>query len=702
MNSKQTTTSPAPNYHPHNPSQRSPPPPYKFLARNIKIRTNDLLVFKKIYLKGLCLRKLLDERSYPSGLKEIRSNKNRKLFKTLLQAQISSTAHSYALESLKASKNVHTIILNIKIQGAKMDRVALFLKQLPPRIQALCLDIDIYGHFAEKDRIAAARLIRYFRQLEYFSLSTSSPNRPKMYRVSKELKVYRKSISRLKKLKQTAYYVNATDLMSFQKIMRRNEIHHEVTRLHINLQGCELVSFDQIVVPWRPHEFNEDFYGTLDFDKMTDEEKSTFLLVQNEIKNRDTDENTVVNFDFVNDARLRMVDTNFLAKCIMHEEMKLFFRFDLFPNLKELYLRCEDHHPLNSFVIDGFAALKVLQCLDIYISARFPSEDYFFKALLKLPVLKSFSLKIDGIQNEEWVLLQEFLKGQNDLRSLTLEVQREPESKIDYLQQNNALQNIIQDLENKQFLKSLSVKVSFASLGAISQGFAHLSIANQLETLVLEGVEDPIFSKEKPGVEGFCRFLKSQKDSLKKLELNLPYILEEGILLIAEAISNLTNLRKLVFSVNVSSVISAGESFSEYSKQTLECEAPTTSKTWNLDLGKYFQRLKNLKSLTFEFDLMPVDSGIWFGNFLEILGDLKKLRKIHMFTSSGNSVKQFVPKFIPVIQEWRYIRKIHFRLRSVCKHNENLYTYSYSLDPILDNLAKEAIQKQAMRCDLMF
>lgn len=133
---------------------------------------------------------------------------------------------------------------------------------------------------------------------------------------------------------------------------------------------------------FRSEEIDDEAVFSFDFDKMTDDEKYAYLVVQDEIR--------VANFDLGNDERLRMVDQDFLRNCIMCQEMMPFFRFDLFPRLKELRLFHETPlYPLGPFVINGFAALKNLQNLIINLEERPQGSNYVFQGLLKLPLLKN-------------------------------------------------------------------------------------------------------------------------------------------------------------------------------------------------------------------------------------------------------------------------------------------------------------------------
>ena len=184
----------------------------------------------------------------------------------------------------------------------------------------------------------------------------------------------------------------------------------------------------------------------------------------------------------------------------------------------------------------------------------------------------------------------------------------------------------------------------------------------------------------------------------------LPHVWEESVLLIAEAISNLPNLRELSFSIN-DHTMGGREHFSKYFQDTLKCETPLQprgSRTWDLDIGKYFQRLQNLENFIFHFEIVPSDSGAWFAKFIETLGNLKRLRKIYMSTWPGEKVKQFELKFVPVIKEWDSIREICLAFNYTQTPHNSSNSHFFLPDPLLKVTINSILKKQATRSDLMF
>lgn len=302
MNSNETTTSP-----------NSIRVPYKFIRRNLYFDTYKKATLQKIRLKKLHLKNLNTTNLSPQEALFL-FTRNKKIFKTLQSILISSIPQASVYTCLKLSK---TIICHL-------DLMVQFLKKLPPRVQALYLGIRVSDFSFEEDLTAVAKTIRCFPQLKSVSRFHSFSIKPKGNHVLKELRAFSKSGSRLKGLKQVSFRVDETEQVSFQKAMRRNDVYHGITDLGIDPEVREFRTYDQMLrhFPESLEKIDDDTFS-LDFDKMTDAEKSVYLIVQDEI--RKIHEDSTANFDFRNDERFRMVDLDFVANCIMCEEMKPFF-----------------------------------------------------------------------------------------------------------------------------------------------------------------------------------------------------------------------------------------------------------------------------------------------------------------------------------------------------------------------------------------
>ena len=687
------------------PKHLPPPPAYKFLARNLGFQNDHTAIFKKVSLKRLYLRKLLDRRE-PFSFKETcyRPYKNNKLFKTLRQVQIPSFNQSHVYEALKNCKNVNIIILNLTTEDAKIEKTAHFAKRLPSTIKIISLEVlEFGGKTAKKDFCVLAKSIRYLSKLESIHRSCLFSHERKVNNVSKELGIYSKTASRLKNLKEVTYCVQGTDNLGFQRATRKGNTFPGITGLDVSLSIEHSINH---------HQFDPTKdYDLQDFSTMTEDQKQFYLLLQEEIRKKDRDEDPIPNFDFLNDERFRTGDRDFLVSCIMHEEMEPFFRFELFPNLKKLRLSQEVLlYSLGSFVVNGFAALKNLQCLHIDISERPHGTGYIFKGLLKLPLLKEFSLSINFLKKADWAFLQEFLKSQNDLISLALRVGDVVASKSRYLQQNAILQNITQDLENKRSLKSLSLRFRSCSLEAISRGISHLSMINQLHSLLFEGIDDTVFSKEKPWrrIGGLCDFIKNQKNSLKVLGVYLPFVLEENVVAhIAEAISKLALLREIDWFINPN-LFGGVKHFQHCFRQILPSGVPSSSiikpkasKQFNPNLAKYLKRLENLEKFHFIFDIVDSNVTTWAQDVVKALPSLKKLRKIRISSFSIDKIESVESEFMKILPELDHVREITF---PAFKTVEILHFIGFVLssNPILENMINERNKKEALRCDFMF
>jgi len=174
------------------------------------------------------------------------------------------------------------------------------------------------------------------------------------------------------------------------------------------------------------------------------------------------------------------------------------------------------------------------------IVSRPTGTKYIFQGLLKLPLLRKFSLSIGFIKDEEWVLLQEFLNKQTNLESINLIVYSPPSTRSRFESQKLHLESFIKALENKPLLKFIKLKSAYWSLEALSKGFGHLTTKSQLRILRIEASDETIttHTKSSERVKGLCNFIKNQKDTLKTLQISLAFAPEENtVTCLAEAIS---------------------------------------------------------------------------------------------------------------------------------------------------------------------
>jgi len=706
INSKKTT-------------QRPPPPPFRFLLRNLRSCKNTKTAFQQVCIKRLYIKGLFDKRK-TNPASEIddtiyRPFKNNKLFKTLQNVQISSLCHSYTYESLKASKNIKKFTIETTSPETELEDITLTLKKLPPSVRSISLLVAKDDPITNQSLQQIAKSILRFPNLEHFYRSYQLDNKTDH---QKELRIYNHSASRLPSLKTITLSMGTNEQSSFQKFMKKGLINPGIHGLNLYLTVTEL-----------PHnERLDQFFGadnsqdvdlSFDFDHITAGQRYACQVALDDLKtsdvfSEDSDEEEVLeNSDIMSNPSSESdpsltAHQGFAMNYIMREEMMSLYRFELFPNLKKLEISHTDClYPLGSFIIDGFKSLKSLQDLKIDLDERSMGTTYFFKGFFQLPLLQKFSLHITFIKNEEWVLLEQFLKGQDSLESFSLHVNREPSTRIRYQKQNYYLKNIIQCFENKPLLRSIDLKSAFWSLEALSKGFARLNMVNQLHTLKLEGSDDTITSEEKPlkRVESLCNFIKNQKESLHTLQISLPFVLKKSVANhIAQAISSLTHLKELDLSIN-SCLAYETNHLIEYFRHTLQKKKTEgtkkkldVSKTWNPNLAQCLQKLKNLEAFSLKFNMLHLsqnESSKWFIDIMNTLPTLKRLQRIHIKTEAGEDLLAVEEKMTNAI----------LRLR-------NVKSLTIFFDDPLDNLSssflllKQAIfdfnKKQSRRSDLMF
>lgn len=393
------------------------------------------------------------------------------------------------------------------------------------------------------------------------------------------------------------------------------------------------------------------------------------------------------------------------------EEMKPFYRFELFPDLKKLSITQEDIiYALGSFVETSFSALKKLEDIKLDIMCRPEETTYLFKGFLHFPLLRRFSLRIPSIKEEDWALFEMFMRSQNNLESFSPSIRCQPPTFGWYQIQNFHLGNMIRDFENKPHLKSLQLRSAFWSLGTISKALCSLTMINQLEELKLEASDETTISQEKPWkrLEGLCNFIKNQKGSLKKLSVILPCVLEDNVLThLAEAISKLTNLQELHLSVNADlSPTSNTRRLMAYFENTLQYypspkdqKKMAISKMWNPTLAKYFKRLRNLEDSSLEFENHNFKGQKhetkWLVDVMKMLPSLERLRRVRIWSEYGSEFRSVEEKISSAVFELENVREINMRLY-----------YSFSLAAPYFNVLKQAVktvnQRQSMKCDLMF
>jgi len=271
------------------------------------------------------------------------------------------------------------------------------------------------------------------------------------------------------------------------------------------------------------------------------------------------------------------------------------------------------------------------------------------------------------------------------------------------LEQNSLIGNFIQALDEKPLLKALELKSNYWSLEALSRGFSKLKMKNQLVKLRFEGSDDTITSNEKSWrrIEGLCNFIKNQKESLKILQVSLPFVFEENIVThIAEAISKVPTLKELNFSVNPSFSHNV-EEIQRYYENTLQDgilskdrKVLKISKTWNPNLAKCMKRLENLESFNLRFDIAHAGSAKWSVDVMNVLPTLESLRNIRISSDSAGMLLKKEQKIIKAVVELRNIRKIEMIIFDIDYHLPSLMNLQLTLNRVN--------KRQSLKCNLLF
>ena len=694
-------------------------PSYKFLTRNLKMTCEECEDFKRVCIKRLYLKKIAHESGPKAASQEIvyRPTINHKIFKTLKHVHLPSLDNpAYVHQKFKNAKNLKILHVDSYFVREKgLEKFAFYIKKLPINIQVINLDVSKGEHKVRKDYYDIAKSIRYLPKLQafrrYFYFDSQQRH------VEKEMMTYSQSASRLKNMKELVYDFEFFEQSGFQRAMRRGLVYPRITGLKMYMNEHYLADYYKLQSYFEAESSDDEEYSFLDFKDMNKNQKRAYKMLQNDIKIEDEEKNDDLvlknnpqeDFDSP-DENVQFpkgISQDFIANSIMREQIKPFYRFELFPDLKVLEIVHEEYlFPLGSFVIDGFAALKKLECLKINFYTRSMGSGYIFKGLSKLPLLKEFSLSLTFIANEEWILLEQFLSRQDNLEVLSLNSENAPSTRTRYLQQNSLLGKTIRCLENKSLLKSLELTSNFWSIEAISNGLSHLKMMNQFQVLKLTVSDDTVTSQTKSNkrVEGLCTFIKNQKESIKTLHLHLSLVLEASIgTHLAEAFSTAIQLRELDLIFNFPMRKPKIHKLLDYFKYDLQDEIPVgskvelkTSKKWNPSVAKYIKRLENLETFIMNFDtLHDDDSTKWFVDIMTALPSLEKLQKIDIEVRHASIFWSCEKKMIAAMRDLKSIRNIEIKWKDP----------EFSSRELFRSLTSEIHRinhSQAQRCDLMF
>jgi len=658
--------------------------------------------------------------------------------KPLKHAQISSHFKPGFHNNLKHSKNLKNYDFLFDHDYEETSQISTYLKRISSQVRNIRLKIfRVTPIDHNNDLYDVAKCVRRFRKLENFYRTWDLDNGNYTF-VPKELMLYSKSASRLKKINTVTCYLQLYEQAGLQRAMRRGVIYPGITGITVDLRSTTFPNYELMANFFRGESIHDanthgESLEVLDRGNMTTEEQLVYKITQLCMKKKDQgiDDDIGRFFKAINEENIRNEILNelkeeegesfsleeqilsnltpdFVSKCTMREDIRPFYRFELFPNLKKLNFSQHSFlYPLGPFVIDGFKALQNLETLDINISRRSMGTNYIFRGLLELPLLKKFSLYISFLKDSDWALLQEFLKAQDNLQSFGLIISFSPPTRTHYLKQNAFLEETIQCLNNKPLLTSLELESRYWSLEVLSKGLSHLKMDNQLKMLSLEASDETITSERKlwKRIEGLCKFIKNQKESLEELHVLLPMALDGELLThISKAISKLGNLRELEIEMNFLFDYGRRDMIT-YFQNTLQAEIPLEQRKqlvipdkWKINVAKYFKRLHNLESLTFwivPFNPEKKDLLKWFVEIVKVLPSLERLKFLLVAISGGDSLKNDEKNIVNALLGLENIQEIIFDI--LTNVHQNL-----PITRKVHRTIEEVHQRQATKSHLLF
>jgi len=636
----------------------------KFMTRSLSGSNQTYLSLKQVCVKRIFLKNLI-EKNFKASSPEIiyQSFKNKKIWKILKTASLSSVSRASTIETLKHSKTIKKFQVNSNIGSAnpELNQLLPFLKRLSSRVQFLLMNVEPSPRISYE----IARNISRFPKLRYLSRDCRhmlGADR-KGSHVTEDLRLYNQTASRLGHMKRLNYIVGSNELLGLQEGMGQGLIYKNIQGLEISLMPQEFNGYPQFIQLVGPEEMDDK----LDLELW-------------EIWER---------------------------KFGIRMELEVLFRFEVFPNLQRLCLCQKDFlYPLDSFIVNGFQKLKKLEELEIQIKKRSIGTLYFFKALIELPLLKKFALEINFLRNVDWAFLIKFIRIQYKLQLLSLSVSQQPEDKSHYLQQNIYLEQAVKSLEDTENLESLYLKSSFWSLEALSKGLSYLKIQNKLHTLKIQAADDTITSETNPAkrVEGLCSFLKNQQLSLRRL-IFFPIAFDDDVVNeVSQEISKLSNLKRLYLSFHCG-FLQESNKLLEFFERTLQKDVPkdqkklTSTKIWNPNIAPALKGLENLEAFQIKIGVsyLHIANQKWFMNILNDLSSLKHLKSVWVGIDIGGMIEDYQDKVGSALLELKNIQDVDVRLLDTASY-KMLNSDLSRLQKVLNSIKK----KRITRCDLMF
>jgi len=228
-----------------NPSPSSLKP--KFLLRSLKVTDHTEPIFKKVCVKRVYLKRILDEReSNRTNLEAAyKPFKHNKLPKSLKQIKVSSLSRSYLQECLKYSKNIKNFSLNSDSPHTKVINILNILKKLPATVQSLRIDLVKSDSTAENSNLhKIAKSIRRLPNLQHFQRWCLLDQDKDNNYIPRELRNYSQTALRLRKLDKIVYSLGSEEQKGFQQTMRKGLKFPGINGLKIYLSSAELSDSD--------------------------------------------------------------------------------------------------------------------------------------------------------------------------------------------------------------------------------------------------------------------------------------------------------------------------------------------------------------------------------------------------------------------------------------------------------------------------
>ena len=582
----------------------------KFHRKHLTLDTIEELYLKKVRLKNVFCRSYKEQESDKGIIFELNKRKclKNKPLCGLKTVEIASVAKLHWFSQLKNLKNLESLTVWIGEENwkatrgfanteAKVHFLLRCLKRLPKKMNTLKLYIE---RLSVKDIARVYRIVSSFRELKTFYRRFGFEGEQGY--LKQEHKYMNQYLKRMKTLKEVDYdywrfikkdWTNGeplyfpdlnVDQVDFRGMMERREIFTYVTQLNFDVNGETLETFGAGF-----GEFGEEL---IDRDG-----QSKVVRIPSKTK----------------------------------QEISLFYRFELFPNLKSLMMNFDDGYlyPLGTFVVEGFKALRNLEKLSLLINERPQQTNYIFQGLEHLPLLTSFYLAIEDLRKDEWGILREFIGKQKNLRSFSFHILGNDGN---FERENSRLKTLFEEginLDSK--LQYLEIASSKFSLDALSAAFFKISWTNQLKHLKLEGVDDPTVSNPTERCKGICDLIMRNKESLVSIELDIHYVVvPETIRTLAAGIGVAKKLKKLRLKVNYV------EDFLKDSLEGLfkdrfenwEMNCLSENEKWIGSITNMFSKFVHLETIELGFPILSERNDVIVNQFTRMLGAVFSLRTI--------------------------------------------------------------------------